>query len=154
MKHLLAATLAGITVLSASAQTALPDPRTNAKQRDVATTTEQGSGSSASTVDGSLRSHTKYDHTKFKYLGRSYGAGTSVGLSGRVDPFSRGCSFHDFFLASEAEERYVDRAGETGHVELLFGPDVDDKMSIFRFLPLPLLIDPISFDSVLSFLAD
>ena len=42
------------------------------------------SASSATTIDGSLRNHSKYDNTEYRYVGRSYGVGASVGLA--VEP--------------------------------------------------------------------
>jgi hypothetical protein len=39
------------------------------------------SASSATTIDGSVRRHSKQDLTGFIYLGRSYGVGSTVGLS-------------------------------------------------------------------------
>ncbi|KAF2803174.1 uncharacterized protein BDZ99DRAFT_468510 [Mytilinidion resinicola] len=38
------------------------------------------SGASATTLDKSVRQHSKLDNTQFSYLGRSYGVGSSVGL--------------------------------------------------------------------------
>ncbi|KAF8852452.1 hypothetical protein BDZ45DRAFT_716973 [Acephala macrosclerotiorum] len=38
------------------------------------------SASTATTVDGSVRDHVKYDFSRFTYHGRSYGVGASVGL--------------------------------------------------------------------------
>nr|WOD46531.1 hypothetical protein [Trichoderma atroviride] len=38
------------------------------------------SASSATTIDGSLRIHEKLDKSKFAYIGRSYGIGSSIGL--------------------------------------------------------------------------
>ena len=39
------------------------------------------SASSATTSDGSARNHSKFDDTRFRYTGRSYGAGAAVGLT-------------------------------------------------------------------------
>ena len=39
------------------------------------------SASSAATSDGSARNHSKFDATRFRYNGRSYGAGAAVGLT-------------------------------------------------------------------------
>ena len=39
------------------------------------------SASSATTVDGSQRNHTKNDNSGYRYVGRSYGVGSSVGLT-------------------------------------------------------------------------
>jgi len=39
------------------------------------------SAASATTIDGSPRNHSKFDNTRFRYSGRSYGAGASVGLT-------------------------------------------------------------------------
>ncbi|CZR62141.1 uncharacterized protein PAC_12038 [Phialocephala subalpina] len=38
------------------------------------------SASTATTIDGSVRDHAKFDHSRFTYHGRSYGIGASVGL--------------------------------------------------------------------------
>jgi hypothetical protein len=38
------------------------------------------SASTATTVDGSIRQHAKLDFSRFTYMGRSYGIGSSVGL--------------------------------------------------------------------------
>lgn len=38
------------------------------------------SASTATTVDGSVRQHAKLDFSRFTYMGRSYGTGSSVGL--------------------------------------------------------------------------
>lgn len=40
----------------------------------------QYSASTATTVDGSVRDHAKYDFSRFTYHGQSYGVGASVGL--------------------------------------------------------------------------
>ncbi|KAF7889153.1 hypothetical protein EAF00_009453 [Botryotinia globosa] len=37
--------------------------------------------STATTMDGSLRQHAKFDNSKYLYVGRSYGIGASVGLA-------------------------------------------------------------------------
>ena len=39
------------------------------------------STSSAITIDGSPRNHSKYDNTEYRYMGRSYGVSASVGLT-------------------------------------------------------------------------
>ena len=39
------------------------------------------SASSATTIDGSPRNHSKFDNTNFRYVGRSYGVGAAVGLT-------------------------------------------------------------------------
>lgn len=44
------------------------------------------SAGSATTIDGSPRNHSKYDNTEYRYTGRSYGAGSSVGLTVRSPP--------------------------------------------------------------------
>jgi hypothetical protein len=38
------------------------------------------SASSATTIDGSIRQHAKFDYSRFTYHGRSFGVGASVGL--------------------------------------------------------------------------
>lgn len=40
-----------------------------------------GSANSASSLDGGFRNHNKLDNTRFQYHGRSYGAGSSIGLT-------------------------------------------------------------------------
>ena len=42
------------------------------------------SAASATTPDGSPRNHSKFDNTQFRYVGRSYGVGGSVGLTDNV----------------------------------------------------------------------
>ncbi|KAJ5979785.1 hypothetical protein N7481_007083 [Penicillium waksmanii] len=40
-----------------------------------------GSANSASSIDNSIRNHNKLDNTRYNYHGRSYGAGSSAGLT-------------------------------------------------------------------------
>ncbi len=41
------------------------------------------SAGSATTIDGASRNHSKYDNSGFRYTGRSYGVGSSIGLTVR-----------------------------------------------------------------------
>lgn len=66
------------------------------------------SASSATTVDGSVRQHQKIDYTRFGYYGRSYGVGSSVGLTDR-DIISHPRTLNYTFMET-GFETYVDCA--------------------------------------------
>ncbi|OCK79443.1 hypothetical protein K432DRAFT_455416 [Lepidopterella palustris CBS 459.81] len=64
------------------------------------------SAASATTIDNSVRQHSKFDNTQFSYIGRSYGVGGSVGLgdqSIRAIPQATGYSYEESgYLANVA----------------------------------------------------
>lgn len=86
------------------------------------------SASAATSVDGSVRQHSKLDYTHFNYFGRSYGVGASVGLS---DSAVLGQSLHlsYSFIETGFETSVSCLYNSTSDYKLQsdtgYGPDVD-----------------------------
>lgn len=64
------------------------------------------SAASATTVDGGVRQHTKFDNTRYTYNGRSYGVGASAGLADSSitdDPLALSYMFQENGLRADVE---------------------------------------------------
>ena len=64
------------------------------------------SAASATTVDGGVRQHPKFDNTRYTYNGRSYGVGASAGLADspiRDDPLALSYMFQENGLRADVE---------------------------------------------------
>lgn len=88
--------------------------------------------STATTLDGSLRQHPKYDNSKFTYLGRSYGAGASVGLSDDAilkNAFATGYTFQEVGYIAETECVY------NSSTNFVLEPDGEDLYTAIGYLP-------------------
>lgn len=71
------------------------------------------SASSATTVDGSVRNHSKLDNTGYNYHGRSYGAGSTAGLLDSAIlniPFSSNYSYQEIGYETSVSCSYNDSA--------------------------------------------
>ena len=64
------------------------------------------SAASATTVDGGVRQHPKFDNTRYTYNGRSYGVGASAGLADSLitdDPLALSYTFQENGLRADVE---------------------------------------------------